>query len=98
MPVNYQHAPGRIFVKNPEGKLLAEIKFPMTEEGTADFTATFVDPSLRGQGVGDQLVRAAIAESKKRGVKVIATCSYVKAWFEKHPEEADLLADRKAED
>ena len=48
--------------------------------------------ALRGQGIGDQLVQAAIATIKERGMKAAITCSYVKAWFNKHPEEADMLA------
>ncbi len=92
MTLNYQYEPDRIFALDDSGKLLAEIRFPTTKNGVVNFAGTFVDPSLRGQGIGDQLVRAAIAIIKERGIKATVTCSYVKAWFGKHPDEADVLA------
>ncbi len=92
MTLNYQYEPGRIFAQDDTGNLLAEIRFPTIGDGLVSFAGTFVDPSLRGQGIGDQLVRAAIAAIKERGMKAAITCSYVKAWFSKHPEESDMLA------
>lgn len=93
MALAYQYEADRIFAQATDGKLLAQINFPVIKNGCVDFTSTFVDPSLRGQGIGDQLVRAAIAQIRKRGLKAVATCSYVKTWFDRHPEEADVLLD-----
>lgn len=91
MKLNYQYEPDRIYASDDAGKLLAEIDFPTIEGEVVDFNHTFVDPSLRGQGVGDQLVRAAIQKIKERGMKAVVTCSYVKDWFSKHPEERGVL-------
>lgn len=91
MTLHFQYEPDRILAMDESGRQLAVIMFPTTAGGVVNFTSTFVDPSLRGQGVGDQLVQAAIATIKERGMKAVITCSYVKAWFGKHPEEADLL-------
>ena len=57
--MEFQKEPGRIFALGEDGKLLAEITFPTGEDGVADIDHTFVDESLRGQGVASQLVRAA---------------------------------------
>lgn len=96
MTLDYKYGTDRIFAEDHVGKLLAEIKFPTTEDGLVDFAGTFMDPSLRGQGIGDQMVCAAITEIRKRGAKAIATCPYVKAWFGRHPEESDVLVDKGA--
>ena len=98
MALDYQYESNRIFTEDHAGKLLAEIQFPMTDKGFVNIAHTFVDASLRGQGVGDQLVRAVLAEIRKTGTKAIATCSYVKAWFDKHPEEADVLINADAQE
>ena len=45
---------------------------------------TFVDESLRGQGIASKLMEAAINEIKARGGEAQATCSYATAWIEKH--------------
>lgn len=56
------------------------------------FTHTLVPPELRGRGVAELLVRAALAEARDKGRRVAATCSYVAAFLLKHPEVQDLVA------
>lgn len=89
--MEFQHEPGRIFALSPEGALLCEVTFP-AENGVADIKHTFVDESLRGQGIAGKLLAAAVAQIRKDGLRVRPTCSYARTWFEKHPEEKDLLA------
>ena len=52
-----------------------------------DLQHTEVPPSGQGQGVGDALVRAALAYARERGLRVIATCPYVQVWLRRHPDE-----------
>ena len=75
------------------GKVLAEITFPyyIEEEKVYEFDHTFVDPSLRGQGIAGTLVEKAIAEVKGQGGKILPTCPYVKTWFARHKEEEGIL-------
>jgi len=77
----------RIFMQNESGKTLAEITFPETSEGVYTIDHTFVDESLRGQGVAAKLVQAAVDEIEKRGGKVKATCSYAAKWLDKRLRE-----------
>ena len=87
--MDFQEEPGRIFAAE-NGTLLAEITFP-EQNGVAVIDHTFVDGSLRGRGVADQLVRAAVRQIRSRGGKARPVCSYARSWFADHPEEADLL-------
>ena len=87
--MEFQREPGRIYAMNADD-LAAEITFP-DRNGAAEIDHTFVDSSLRGQGVAEQLVRAAVDQIRAEGKQARVTCSYARAWFEKHPEEADLL-------
>lgn len=73
-----------IYLENEDGKLLAEIEFEELENNRFNIYHTFVDSSLRGQGIASKLVEKAVQEIKNRGGKVEATCSYAKAWLEKH--------------
>ena len=43
----------KIYAQNEAGERLAEVDFPALDENTVSIDHTFVDPSLRGQGVGD---------------------------------------------
>ena len=73
----------RIYLEK-EGKLLAEITYSKEDENTYVIDHTFVDESLRGQGIASKLVEKAVEEIKKKNGKVKATCSYAKSWLEKH--------------
>ena len=87
--MEFQREPGRIYAMNGN-KLVAEVTFP-ARDGVAVIDHTFVDDSLRGQGVAGALVRVAVDQIRADGQKAAATCSYAQSWFQSHPEEADLL-------
>jgi hypothetical protein len=57
------------------------------------FVHTEVDPEHRGGGHASTLVQAALddvrANSERR---VVAQCSYVHAWIERHPDYQELVA------
>ena len=51
---------------------------------------TYVDESLRGQGVAGKLMTALAQNLRESNRKAIATCPYAMDWFEKHPEYEDV--------
>lgn len=55
-------------------------------------THTFVPLELRGQGLADKVVRAALADARAKGLKVVPACSYVAIFMQRHVEFKDLLA------
>ena len=52
---------------------------------------TEVLPSHTGQGVAEQLVRFALDDARRRGLRVIIICSYARAYVERHPETHDIV-------
>ncbi len=80
----FQTEESRIYMSDEAGKVIAEITFPQTAEGEYTIDHTFVDESLRGQGIASKLVQAAVDEIEKKGGKVRATCSYAVSWLAKH--------------
>ena len=56
-------------------------------------THTFVPPECRGQGLAEQVVRAALEFARAENLRVVPQCSYVGVFFRRHPEYADLLAE-----
>lgn len=76
---------------NEQGEVVAEVTFPEVEPGIVEINHTFVDESLRGQGIAGQLLSRAVASIAASGYRARPTCSYAVRWFEKHPEHADLL-------
>ena len=59
--------------------------------GDITFMHTEVPPQLGGKGIGSKLIKGALDQVRADGLKVIAQCPFVKAYFEKHSEYADLL-------
>ena len=57
---------GRIYAVGEDGKLLAEVTFP-EKDGIAQINHTFVDESLRGQGVAESFWKRFLKGCGKRG-------------------------------
>ena len=75
----------RIYATDPSGNVIAEVTFP-TADGVSTIDHTFVDSSLRGEGIAGKLVKLAADKILTEGNKIAATCSYAVAWFKRHPE------------
>ena len=54
-------------------------------------THTGVPQPLRGRGIAAQLVQAALAHARSRGLKVRPDCSYAESYMQRHPATLDLL-------
>lgn len=50
-------------------------------------------PALRGKGAADRLMRGIVEKARIDRFKVEPWCSYAIAWFQRHPDAKDVLAD-----
>jgi predicted GNAT family acetyltransferase len=64
------------------------------QRDTVLFPHTVIEPSLRGQGFGAELVRGALDDVRTAGGSVVAQCWYVAQFIDEHPDYADLLATK----
>lgn len=88
--MKFQYEAERIYAQDETGKLMAEVTFPV-KDGVANITHTFVDDSLREQGVATQLLEAAVQSIREQKLKAKLSCPYAIKWFESHSEHFDLL-------
>ncbi len=84
----------RIFAENESGSIVAEVTFPDIDEQTVNIDHTFVDDSLRGQGIAGKLMEATAALLRQQNRKARLTCSYAVKWFDNHPEYYDIRINK----
>ncbi len=90
--MNFIHESNRVYSLDEKNNIIAEITFPPYGDCVV-INHTFVDDSLRGQGVAGMLVKEAYNEIKKANKKAKVTCSYAIKFFEKNKEFADILSE-----
>ncbi len=71
----------RIYLENERKETIAEVTFYEIEDGIYNIDHTFVDDSLRGDGIGSKLVEEAVNMIKSKGYKVQATCPFASKWL-----------------
>ena len=67
---------------------IAEYTLPA---GKIMFTHTEVPSGHEGKGIGSALIRHALEEARRRGLKVIPICPFFAAYMQQHTEVQDLL-------
>ena len=77
--------------KHKEDRITYEDQGKVLGENRVNICHTFVDESLRGQGIAGQLLERAAKQLRSQGKQAVPTCSYAVLWFEKHPEYGDVL-------
>jgi len=83
--MNFTTEDNRIYATDSDNRVIAELTFTI-KDGVANINHTFVDDSLRGQGMAGQLVKAAVDHFLERNLKISATCPYAFLWLKRHPE------------
>lgn len=77
------------FVINIDG-LDSFVEYSLNEK-EMNLYHTYTPPQLRGKGLAEKVVRAAIEYAKENSLKVIPSCSYVAVFMQRHPEYSELL-------
>lgn len=93
-PIHIEHEEedgrGRHFIAR-EGVRLAEMTYSRVDPKLVIVDHTEVSQALQGLGVARKLLDATVEWARKTGTKIIATCPYAKAQFEKDESIRDVL-------
>ena len=81
---------GAFFVQK-QGVRLAEMTYSRVDPKLVIIDHTEVKQALQGLGVARKLLDYAVNWARTTGTKIIATCPYAKAQFEKDPSIRDVL-------
>ena len=77
-----------------DGQEAAEIVYHLRGADKIEFEHTEVKKEFEGQGLASRIAAFAFDDARKRGLKVIPSCSYIQRFLAKHPEYEDLVAQR----
>lgn len=81
-----------ITASTPDGQVVVRGTWHVDHQGRYIVDHTFVDESLRGQGMAGQLMEKLSDHFRALGVKAGATCSYAQVWYQKHKDaQKDIL-------
>ncbi|RPD45020.1 N-acetyltransferase [Hymenobacter sediminis] len=84
------HASDQEFTVSQNG-YVGELAYSKPQQGIIDFTHTYVDEGLRGQGVAEELARAGLTYAKEQQLKVRTSCEFMDSFVRRHPEYNELL-------
>lgn len=82
---------GKFYIDD-NGSEIGELLYTQINDKVFSIDHTFVDPEYRGQGLGDDLVEAAIAYARQNDEKIVPICPFSKKYMMEHPEVQDIEA------
>jgi predicted GNAT family acetyltransferase len=92
-------------MSNPVTDNTARSRFELVEQGETAFANyrrqgdVVIIPhveapmKLRGKGTAERLMAGIVEHARAEHFRITPWCSYAAAWFRRHPENVDLLAD-----
>ena len=91
--MNWKYEDRRVYATDEKGELMCEATFVRKENGELDIDHTYVNSSLRGQGMAGKMMVVVAEYLREKGLKASATCSYANIWLKRHEElYSDILS------
>jgi len=92
--VTVRHDPdaSRLVAVLPDGRVAGYAHY-RTGGAAPVFDHTVVEDEHEGQGIGGALARGVVDHAREEGVRIVPTCSFLRSWLARHPEDHDVLAD-----
>lgn len=87
----YEIQNGRLYLKTEDDSMIAYILCPFVGDKAIEIKSTFVDPSIRGQGIAKEMILSLIEYVKNEGLSIVPSCSYSVKFFDEHPEYHYLI-------
>lgn len=89
---NQEHGANGAFFIEQDGEWIAEMTYRKSGADTIIIDHTEVDESLKGKGVGKDLVKSGVEFARQNNLKIVAQCPFVKKVIDETPDYADVLA------
>ena len=67
-------------------ELAGEIRYTLRDDGKLVLVHTEIDPSHKGEGLGNVLVQGALDDLRERGIEYVPVCPFVRAYLRRDPQ------------
>ena len=81
-----------VFSIDENGKRRAELKYFHSSPGEITIYHTEVDESLRGEGIGEDMIEAVVKYARENQLKIVPKCPFAKHVIDEQPDFQDVLA------
>lgn len=81
---------GKFYIEEND-KNIALMTYKKSSDGVITIDHTEVDPNLRGEGIGEDLIAEGVKYARENELKIVPLCPFAKAEFDKHDEYQDVL-------
>ena len=85
-----EHGQKGAFFIDEDGEWIAELTY-VNNNGIMTIDHTEIEEKLRGEGIGEDMVRAAVEYARANGLKINAVCPYAKKVIDRTPEFQDVV-------
>jgi len=85
-----EHGQKGAFYIDEDGEWIAELTY-VKNNGIMTIDHTEIDEKLRGERIGEDMVRAAVEYARANGLKIRALCPYAKKVIDRTPEFQDVV-------
>jgi predicted GNAT family acetyltransferase len=82
-------------LRDPRRRGLAGAIYYELQGDTIAVDHTEVDQRFEGQGLGSQLARQALDDMRRRGLRVLPFCAFVRSYIARHGEYLDLVPEKQ---
>ncbi|MFD1830739.1 GNAT family N-acetyltransferase [Streptomyces desertarenae] len=91
-PVSITDAPAHSRFEARIGTTLTGFADYVRAGDLVSYPRVVVSRPFLGQGIGDRLVRTAVEDARRRGLRIRPACAFVEQWLALNPEYRDLVA------
>ncbi|WP_203137948.1 GNAT family N-acetyltransferase [Microbacterium sp. JZ31] len=74
-----------------QDELVGVLAYEDGADGARTLLHTVVWQEHSGHGVGGRLATHAFEDARTRGTRIVPVCTFIQAWLERHPEQADIV-------
>jgi len=83
---------GKFYIEEND-RQLALLTYKNPGDGAIIIDHTEVDSNFRGEGLGEDLVEAAVKFARENNLKIVPTCPFAKKVIDDKPEFQDVLSE-----